>query len=67
MSGARGVDEVDLGKYLAECRAMVIDEIREMVPKESRASRVLYDLMLDYPLRALEKPSDHAPIWASFR
>ncbi len=51
MSGARGVDEVDLGKYLAECRAMVIDEIREMVPKDSRASRVLYDLMLDYPLR----------------
>ena len=22
---------------------------------------------IDYPLRALEKPSDHAPIWASFR
>ncbi len=51
MSGARGVDEVDLGKYLAECRAMVIDEIRAMVPTDSRASKVLYDLMLDYPLR----------------
>lgn len=51
MSAARGVDEVDLGQYLAECRAMVIDEIRAMVPQDSRASRVLYDLMLDYPLR----------------
>lgn len=45
------VDEVDLGKYLAECRAMVIEEIRAMVPKGSRAAAVLYDLMLDYPLR----------------
>lgn len=51
MSEAGDVDGVDLGKYLAECRAMVIEEIRAMVPKDSRASRVLYDLMLDYPLR----------------
>jgi geranylgeranyl diphosphate synthase type II len=48
---ADDVAGVDLGKYLAECRAMVLDEIRAMVPRGSRAGRVLYDLMLDYPMR----------------
>lgn len=47
----RDAEGVDLAKYLAECRAMVLDEIRAMVPQGSRASRVLYDLMLDYPMR----------------
>jgi geranylgeranyl diphosphate synthase type II len=48
---AHDVDGVDLAKYLAECRAMVLDEIRAMVPQGTRAGRVLYDLMLDYPMR----------------
>jgi geranylgeranyl diphosphate synthase, type II len=48
---ADDVDRVDLARYLAECRAMVLDEIRAMVPQDGRAARVLYDLMLDYPMR----------------
>ena len=39
--------------YLADCRAQVIEEIRNLVSKGSEGVRtVLYDLMLDYPLRA---------------
>jgi geranylgeranyl diphosphate synthase type II len=43
---------MEIEVYLAECRAIVIDEIRHLVPKGSQGMRpVLYDLMLDYPLR----------------
>ncbi len=42
---------VDLDGYLAECRQWVRDEIRAMIPKGTRAGPVLYDLMLEYPLR----------------
>jgi len=37
--------------YLVDCRALVLDEIRAFVPKASRYHSVLYELMLDYPLR----------------
>jgi geranylgeranyl diphosphate synthase type II len=37
--------------YLDECRALVLDEIRSFLPARSRYRSVLYDLMLDYPLR----------------
>ena len=40
-----------LNHYLEECRARVVLEIREIVPKEDGPGRLLYDLMLDYPLR----------------
>ncbi len=40
-----------LAPYLDECRALVLDELATLLPKN--ASRpVLYDLMLEYPLRA---------------
>ncbi|HLV65548.1 MAG TPA: polyprenyl synthetase family protein [Polyangiaceae bacterium] len=39
-------------EYLAECRAFVLDELRALVPARSRYGPELYDLMLDYPLRA---------------
>jgi geranylgeranyl diphosphate synthase type II len=39
-----------LKDYLASCRALAAEQIREIVP-ENRYSRVLYDLMLEYPLR----------------
>src|SRR2546428_13789811 len=45
---ARPRDQLSL--YLAECRALVLDEIQAVIP--SRHSRTnLYDLMLEYPLR----------------
>lgn len=42
---------LDLDAYLSECRTLVLDEIARRVPQGSRASPVLYDLMMDYPLR----------------
>lgn len=47
----RPSDAVDLDAYLAECRALVLDEIARRVPRGSRADGVLYDLMMDYPMR----------------
>jgi geranylgeranyl diphosphate synthase type II len=37
--------------YLAECRELVIAEIRRIIPSDRRRGATLYDLMLDYPLR----------------
>lgn len=39
-----------LQEYLASCRDLVGDQIRRIVPR-NRYSKVLYDLMLEYPLR----------------
>jgi geranylgeranyl diphosphate synthase type II len=39
-----------LEQYLAECRDLVVSEIREIVP-DNRFRPILYDLILDYPLR----------------
>ncbi len=41
--------EFDL--YLAQCRDLVIEEIKDIVPADERYGPVLYDLMLEYPLR----------------
>jgi geranylgeranyl diphosphate synthase, type II len=40
-----------LERYLDECRALVMDEIQEIVPN-NRFRPILYDLVLDYPLRS---------------
>ncbi len=42
---------VQLFDYLAEARRLAIDEIKRLVPADHECSAVLYDLMLDYPLR----------------
>jgi len=42
----------DLNDYLAQCRYLVLDEIRSLVPSDPVLGEVLYDRMLDYPLRA---------------
>jgi geranylgeranyl diphosphate synthase type II len=44
-------DPSQLLAYMEECRALVVDEIREIVPRDARAGGLLYELMLDYPLR----------------
>jgi geranylgeranyl diphosphate synthase type II len=40
-----------LGDYLRDCRALVLDEIRALIPAEREPGRIFYNLMLDYPLR----------------
>jgi geranylgeranyl diphosphate synthase type II len=40
-----------LTSYLRECRELVLGEIGDIVPKAGRYRRILYDLMLAYPLR----------------
>jgi geranylgeranyl diphosphate synthase type II len=44
--GDRGVAE-----YLDECRELVLDEIRQFLPESPRYRAILYDLMLEYPMR----------------
>jgi len=39
-----------LKQYLEECRTLVLDEIHAIVP-DNRYRPILYDLVLDYPLR----------------
>ena len=39
-----------LKSYLEDCQALILDEIQRIVPR-NRYRPVLYDLMLDYPLR----------------
>jgi geranylgeranyl diphosphate synthase type II len=43
--------EGDLLGYMDECRELVVAEIRDILPKADRYRPVLYDLILDYPLR----------------
>jgi geranylgeranyl diphosphate synthase type II len=40
-----------LESYLNDCRALVTNEIRQIIPGDPRYESILYDLMLDYPLR----------------
>jgi geranylgeranyl diphosphate synthase, type II len=47
----RVLDAGALAAYLAECRAWVLAELEEMVPREGIERRALYGLMFDYPLR----------------
>lgn len=37
--------------YLAECRDLVLDELKTFIPRDPRLGPVLYDLMYEYPLR----------------
>lgn len=37
--------------YMGDCRTMVLEEMRGMIPREGRLGSVLYDLVFDYPLR----------------
>jgi geranylgeranyl diphosphate synthase type II len=37
--------------YMGDCRTMVLEEMRGMVPRDGRLGSVLYDLVFDYPLR----------------
>jgi len=40
-----------LTSYLSECRNLVRDELRTMLPPDTRWTGGLYELMLEYPLR----------------
>lgn len=43
---------LDLAAYLAEARALAVAEIRRAVPRDDPHGAILYDLAMDYPLRA---------------
>jgi geranylgeranyl diphosphate synthase type II len=38
-------------EYMDDCRTLVLEEMRGMVPRDGQLGRVLYDLVFDYPLR----------------
>ncbi|RKG64313.1 polyprenyl synthetase family protein [Corallococcus sp. CA054B] len=40
-----------LAGYLEECRSLVLEELRRIIPAERHHAPFLYQLMLDYPLR----------------
>jgi geranylgeranyl diphosphate synthase type II len=40
-----------LSEYLHECKELIIAEIRTIIPSDGRYGQILYNLMLDYPLR----------------
>src|SRR5512143_1787595 len=42
----------EIDAYLADCRHLALQEIQEIIPRDGRCRSVLYDLVLDYPLRA---------------
>jgi len=49
---ARPADPGALSAYLADCRAAVLEELRRIIPSaDARYGRILYQLILDYPLR----------------
>ena len=45
------MDVAGVDAYLADCRALALQEIHEIIPKQERYRPILYDLMLEYPLR----------------
>lgn len=46
------MDQVALDAYLADCRHLALEEIRAIIPRSDRCHSVLYDLMMEYPLRS---------------
>ncbi len=48
---ATRVDAALVEAYLAESRELTLAEIRNIVPRDGRYRSILYDLMLEYPLR----------------
>jgi geranylgeranyl diphosphate synthase type II len=38
-------------EYMDDCRALVVDEMREMIPCDGPLGPVLYDLVFDFPMR----------------
>lgn len=42
---------VDVRGYLRDCRTLAVEEIQRFVPRDTALGPVLYDLVLEYPLR----------------
>jgi geranylgeranyl diphosphate synthase, type II len=40
-----------VAEYMADCRTLVLEQLAAFVPRGRRLRPILYDLMLDYPLR----------------
>lgn len=41
----------EIDAYLADCRQLTLRELSEIIPRTGRCGPILYDLMLEYPLR----------------
>ncbi len=41
----------EIDAYLADCRQLTLQEIQDIIPRQQRYRSILYDLMLEYPLR----------------
>ena len=66
--GRQNSDLTARGRELAQSLSRVLDEAAiDLILTSAPLLARLSEAGIDYPLRALEKPSDHAPIWASFR
>jgi geranylgeranyl diphosphate synthase, type II len=50
-SAPSAVREDLLAAYMGECRELVLDEIRDLLPPDGAHTGGLYELMFDYPLR----------------
>ena len=48
---SRKLGAAELDAYLRECRELVVAQLRQSLPTDTRATAGLYDIMLDYPLR----------------
>jgi geranylgeranyl diphosphate synthase type II len=46
------LDAADVDAYLRECRELTLSELRTVIPTRGPCRAPLYDLMLEYPLRA---------------
>jgi geranylgeranyl diphosphate synthase, type II len=38
-------------EYMADCRTLILEEMRRIVPKDERYGPILYDLVFEYPMR----------------
>lgn len=52
VGGEHGLSGAELSAYLDDTRALVLVELRRIIPAGSPYAGVLYDLMMEYPLRA---------------
>jgi geranylgeranyl diphosphate synthase type II len=43
--------DFSIDSYLGDCRRLTLDELRRHLPRDTRHTAGLYDIMLDYPLR----------------
>lgn len=51
LASGKVTPDFSIDVYLRECRQLTLDELKRHLPRDTRHSAGLYDLMLDYPMR----------------